>query len=50
MDNAACTQEEQGLEHGVCEKVEHAGHVSQPSVMRIGRGTNTQCHDHKSDL
>jgi len=41
MNDAAGTQEEQCLEHGMCEKMEHAGHIAQSSVMRVGRGADT---------
>ena len=50
MDDAARAEEEQGLEHGVGEEVEHAGHVTQASFVRVGRGTYAESHHHEADL
>ena len=50
MDNTSGTQEQQGLEHGVGEQVEHSCHVSQSSFMRICRGADTEGDHHKTDL
>ena len=50
MDDAARAEEEQGLEHGVGEEVEHACHVTQAAVMRVGRSTYAQSHHHEADL
>ena len=48
--DAACPQEEKGLEHGMREQMEHGCHVAETSFMRIGRRTYAQRHDHESDL
>ena len=50
MDDATCTKEQQCLEHGVSEQVEHARHVTQTSMMRVIGSTNTQCHNHETNL
>ena len=50
VDDTSGAEEQQGLEHGVREEVEHRSHVPQPARMRIGRGADAQRHDHKTDL
>ena len=50
MDDASGSQEEQGLEHGVCEQVEHTGHVTQSAFVRVGCRADTQCHHHETNL
>ena len=29
MDDGSCAKEEQGFEHGMCEKVEHRSHIAE---------------------
>ena len=50
MDDAPGAEEQQRLEHGVREEVEHRGHVPQSARMGIGRGADAQRHDHEADL
>ena len=50
MDDAPRAEEQQRLEHGVGEEVEHRGHVTQPSGVRVGRGRDAQRHEHEPDL
>ena len=48
MDECARAEEEQGLEHGVGEEVEHGCHVAD-AVVELGTG-NSQRHHHKRNL
>ncbi len=48
VDNGAGAEEQEGLEHGVGEEVEHGGHVAQPLV--AAHSGNAEGHHHESDL
>ena len=48
MDEGTCTEEEERLEHGVCEQVEHGGHVSE-AVVEFGTCHAKRYH-HKGNL
>ena len=50
VDDAARPEEEQRLEHGVREEVEHRGHVAQSAGVGIGRGADPERDDHEADL
>ena len=50
MDYAAGTEEEKCLEHRVCEKMEHGGHVPESAFMRVGGCADTQGNNHESYL
>ena len=54
MDDAAGSKEQAGLEHGMGEQVEHAGHVAQLGVIVehavMTRQTNTESHHHERNL
>ena len=50
MDDATGTKEQQRLEHGVGEQVEHARHITQTSMMWVIGSTDTQCHNHEANL
>ena len=50
MDDAARPEEEQRLEQGMGEEVEHRGHVAQPARVGIGRGADAERDDHEADL
>ena len=53
MDQSAGSKEEEGLEHGVGEEVEHACHVAETGVVDTLDGTvvgHTEAHHHEGDL
>ena len=50
MDDASGAEEQQSLEHGVSEQVEHACHVSQSAFVRVGSGADAQGYHHETDL
>ena len=48
MDESTCAKEEQSLEHGVCEEVEHRCHVAE-AVVKLGTG-NAERYHHEGNL
>ncbi len=53
VDDATCAQEEQCLEHGVGEQVEHGGHVAKRTYVFVPRSVfcaNAERHHHKRNL
>ena len=53
MDDTTGSQEEQGLEHGVGEEVEHGGHVTQRAHVLVTGGifgADTERHHHEGYL
>ena len=50
MDDATGTKEQQCLEHGVGEQVEHARHITQTAVVWVVGSTDTQSHNHEANL
>ena len=50
VDDAAGAEEQQRLEHGVGEEVEHRGHVTESAGVGVGRGADAEGDDHEADL
>ena len=53
MDDATGAKEEAGLEHGVGEEVEHAGHIAQTAVVEVfavAGEAYAESHHHKGNL
>ena len=50
VDDAACAEEQQCLEHGVRKQMEHTCHIAQPAFVRVHGSTYAESHHHKAYL
>ena len=48
MDDGSCAKEEQGFEHGMCEKVEHRSHIAESLMASHTR--DSERNHHETDL